>query len=119
MIEVPETPVCLCSWGLPMNSTRKSPRSPDTEPTSPGGTENPWSQGKMAAQAARPEGMLPKTVSFTDIVEDEKQQRATLQRATNKPLHLIQVGDLPLCSCLQLHETLARLKEFGPGLFKK
>ena len=61
---------------------------PPQSPSSP--VENPWG-AVVSPNPDKPATLLPKNLSFTEIIREEQQQRETLVRATNKPLALIQV----------------------------
>ena len=62
--------------------------SPRVEPTSPRSPDsNPW----KALPSPTPDVKPAKTVSFTEIIQDETKQKESLQKVANKPLHLIQV----------------------------
>ena len=52
------------------------------------GGDNPWQRRQKPAAA--------RAVSFTEIISDEMEQKATLVKLTNKPLHLIQVNGVIL-----------------------
>lgn len=59
----------------------KSPGSP---------RDNPWTN--LSTDTAT--NMVKKTVSFSEIVLDETKNRESLQKASNKPLQVIQVSVL-------------------------
>lgn len=89
------------SWGLPARNAHPAPTTTPS-PTSPvpasSPPDNPWQR----FAAASPPAGASASVSFTDIVRDEIHQRETLEKATQKPLHLIQVCSRGL-SCMSIN----------------
>ena len=81
------------SWGLPVRIPSQpapipSAPSPSSLATSPP-PDNPW---QSLAAASPPVGATASSVSFTEIVQDQLDQKMYLEKAAQKPLHLIQVG---------------------------
>ena len=97
------------SWGLPVrisSQPQATPMSP-TEPLSASSppAENPWQRFAPTS----PPGGAAASVCFSDIVQDQIEQKHTLERASQKPLHLIQVGlrlvsgSAAVCRCVRGH----------------
>ncbi|KAK7483280.1 hypothetical protein BaRGS_00025447 [Batillaria attramentaria] len=103
-------PGCSVSWGLPARSVHQAqPTSPT--PTSPvpasSPPDNPW---QRFAPASPPEGATA-SVSFSDIVQDQIHQRETLEKATQKPLHLIQMEEQAMSEILKHYRAHDRFEE--------
>ena len=71
------------SWGLSATSGGSKGGEVTSEPDSP--LSLVWSAADQMTQT------VSTTVSFTEIVQDEQEQKEAWQRAANKPLSLIQV----------------------------
>lgn len=95
----PVTPTSF-SWGLPMRVSSQpqpipaptlTPTLPPTSPTpSPAASDNPWL--RWAATSSPPGGACP-SLSFSDIVQDQLHEEVSMERASQKPLHLIQMEE--------------------------
>ena len=69
---------------VPTSIMLSAKKASSPQPTETG-DKNPWQNRQRPPPAQR-------TVSFSEIISDELEQKATLTKLTNKPLHLIQVG---------------------------
>ncbi|KAL8560153.1 hypothetical protein ACOMHN_021648 [Nucella lapillus] len=99
------------SWGLPVRLPSHPPASP-TSPTEPPSAssppaENPWQ--RLASTS--PAGGATGNVSFSDIVQDQMDQKQNLERAAQKPLHLIQMEEEAISQLLQRYHAHEQFDE--------
>ncbi|XP_013381620.1 inhibitor of Bruton tyrosine kinase-like [Lingula anatina] len=103
------------SWGLTGSSTsrgtsNKHPSQSPTSPTSP--SSSPWQKKQPGEPSVQEEDRpLHKTVSFSQILKDEIQQRETLHKNTKKPLALIQMEEQAIQELLAHYRALENSDE--------
>lgn len=97
------------SWGIP---NRTSHQALPTRPTSPiavpasSPPDNPW-----RFPANSPPAGATASVSFSDIIRDQIHQKEMLDRATQKPLHLIQMEEQAMNELLKHYRAHDRFEE--------
>ena len=102
------------SWGLPIRIPSQPQAIPETPPEPPPTSsppDNPWQR----LAPASPPGGAAASVCFSDIVQDQMHQKRSLEKASQKPLHLIQVSllsTLRVSANLHLHWNLYFDAEF-------
>ncbi|XP_076444948.1 inhibitor of Bruton tyrosine kinase-like [Babylonia areolata] len=98
------------SWGLPVRIPSQPPASPTT-PTDPllasSPPENPWQRRAPVS----PAGGATASVCFSDIVQDQMDQKHCLERAAQKPLHLIQMEEEAISQLLRHYRAHDRFDE--------
>ncbi|KAK7108349.1 inhibitor of Bruton tyrosine kinase-like [Littorina saxatilis] len=99
------------SWGLPARTPSQPqaiPSTPTEPPAASSPPENPW---QRLAATSPPVG-AGASVCFSAIVEDQEHQKRSLEKASQKPLHLIQMEEEAIAQLLKHYHAHERFDEF-------
>ncbi|XP_025096853.1 inhibitor of Bruton tyrosine kinase-like isoform X2 [Pomacea canaliculata] len=89
------------SWGLPHRPASLTVPSPSS-PGLPAQPSNPWHR---SVYPSSPPENAATSLRFSDIVRDELQQKDTLEKTVQKPLHLIQMEEEAMSGLLLLYRA--------------